>query len=54
MYDKSDFATLELILSYIIDIYKCTERHGSIESALNDFEGKHSIFNGIIHIRFKL
>jgi len=43
MSKKGDTAKLELILKYIIDIQKIIKRHGSIESALTDYEGEYAI-----------
>ena len=43
MSSRSDLAKVELILKYISDIQKIIERHGSVEKALDDYEGDYAI-----------
>jgi uncharacterized protein with HEPN domain len=43
MSKRSDLAKVELILKYISDIQKIIERHGSIDKALDDYEGEYAL-----------
>jgi hypothetical protein len=40
MSSRSDLAKVELIIKCISDIQNIIERHGSIEEALDDYEGE--------------
>lgn len=50
MSEKSDFIRLEMILKYIDDISKITDKHGSIDEALNDMEGQYALSMLLIQI----
>lgn len=54
MYDQKDIYALEFVAEMLDEISSSVRRHGSVISALSDFESKNSILMNLIQIGEKL